>query len=145
MRSCRYKARVKLNLTRGRLYGHVTLAKFKGAFIMRTITEISVGSKMERSVLVCSVQNIREICRSVLTDRFISLLLFSRFRPLPYDWFNRKVVFHFPRWSLTGRSGVMDLINIMEPYRYRPPGKNQARISMFPSTSSWENKTTRFP
>ena len=63
MKSCCYKARANFNLTRaliGWLYGNEGLAKSKGAFIMRSITELSVGHKMERSVLVWSVRNIKK-------------------------------------------------------------------------------------
>jgi len=56
--------------------------------ILPKISEISVGSQMERPVSVLSDRNIRDhlwrwsnltICRSILPNRFISHLLFSRF------------------------------------------------------------------
>ena len=70
-----------------------TTVEARGASIMPKILEISVGSQMERSVSVPSDWNIcdhlwrwstltsptarTEICRSILTNLFVALLLFT--------------------------------------------------------------------
>lgn len=86
---------------------------FRVLSIMPNIPVISVGSQMERSVSVCSDWNTRdhpssgggpatltgrtEICRSILTNRFVARHLFSRFQISRKEW---KIVRAIPlSWS----------------------------------------------
>ena len=107
--------------------------------IMPKIPEISVGSQMERSVSVPFDRNIRnhlwrwstyfgrtgptEICRSILTNRFIALLLFNYVMKFGKEIKKgkshsslfpglmkkcRSIFLGYSHWFPTGRSGVMN-------------------------------------
>ena len=115
---------------------------FRVLSIMPNIPVISVGSQMERSVSVWSDRNTRdhpasgggpatltgrtEICRSILTNRFVARHLFSRFQISRKEW---KIVRAIPlSWS-----------GSIEKCRYIIP-----RVFPLPSDRSvWHNRKHR--
>ena len=123
---------------------------FRMLSIMPNIPVISVGSQMERSVSVWSDWSTRdhpasgggpatltgrtEICRSILTNRFVARHLFSRFQisrkewkivraiPLSYPVQSKNVVMlslGYSHCPLTGRSGTTESTLNLNSFKWK--------------------------